>query len=60
MSEFVPRGLLEPSSWSSMTCSDENEIIPNGRMKCSAKNRVKVGSLMAKPPHSQVVIVVPR
>lgn len=35
-------------------------MIPNGRIKCSAKNRVSVGSLIAKPPHSHVVIVVPR
>lgn len=43
-----------------MTCSDDSEIIPNGRIKCSAKNRVRVGSLIANPPHSQVVMVVPR
>jgi len=29
-------------------------------MKCKAKNRVSVGSLIANPPHSQVVIVPPR
>lgn len=29
-------------------------------MKCSAKNRVSVGSLIANPPHNHVVMVVPR
>lgn len=41
-------------------CSEDKEMIANGRMKCSAKNRVKVGSLIAKPPHNQVVSDVPR
>lgn len=36
------------------------EIIANGRMKCKAKNRVRVGSLMENPPQSQVVNVFPR
>lgn len=31
----------------------------NGRMKCKAKNRVSVGSLMEKPPQSQLVSIVP-
>lgn len=41
-------------------CNDDREIIANGRMKCSAKNRVRVGSLIANPPHNQVVMVAPR
>lgn len=60
MSGFVPSGLLDPSSWSRMICSDDIEMIANGRMKCSAKNRVRVGSLIANPPHNQVVKVVPK
>lgn len=43
-----------------MTWREESEIIPNGRIKCSAKNRVRVGSLIANPPHNQVVMVLPR
>lgn len=31
----------------------------NGRMKCRAKNRVKVGSLIENPPQSQLVSSVP-
>lgn len=41
-------------------CSEDKEMIANGRMKWSAKNRVRVGSLIANPPHSQVVRDVPR
>lgn len=40
--------------------TDDNEIIVNGRMKWRAKKRVSVGSLIEKPPHSQVVREVPR
>lgn len=60
ISGFVPSGLLEPSSCRRIMCSEERAIITNGRMKCRAKNRVSVGSLMAKPPHSQVVSDVPK
>lgn len=60
MSEFVPRGLLEPSLCSRRIWIEDKEMIANGRMKCRAKKRVNVGSLIAKPPHSQVVRVVPR
>lgn len=52
--------MLDPSSCRRITCKDDREIIPNGRMKCNAKNRVRVGSLIANPPQSQVVIVFPR
>lgn len=57
---LVPRGLLEPSSWSKITCNEDSEMIANGKIKCSAKNRVRVGSLIANPPQSQVVSDVPR
>lgn len=60
MSGLVPSGLLDPSSCSRMMCNDDKEIIANGKMKCNAKNRVRVGSLIAKPPHNQVVSVVPK
>lgn len=41
-------------------CSEDNEMIANGKIKCSAKNRVRVGSLIANPPHNQVVSDVPK
>lgn len=31
----------------------------NGRMKCKAKKRVRVGSLIENPPQSQLVNSVP-
>lgn len=39
---------------------EDIEMMVNGRMKWRAKNRVSVGSLIAKPPHSHVVRVVPK
>lgn len=39
---------------------EDIEMMANGRIKCRAKKRVSVGSLIAKPPHSHVVRVVPR
>lgn len=59
MSEFVPNGLLDPSVCRSMMWIEDIEIIVNGRIKWRAKNRVRVGSLIEKPPQSQVVSVVP-
>lgn len=59
MSEFVPRGLLEPSVCRSIMWIEDIEIMVNGRIKWRAKNRVRVGSLIENPPHSQVVKVVP-
>lgn len=60
MSEFVPRGLLEPSVWRSMMWIDDREIMMNGRIKWRAKNRVNVGSLIENPPQSHVVSVSPK
>lgn len=34
-------------------------MMANGRMKWMAKNRVRVGSLIEKPPHNHVVKIVP-
>lgn len=60
ISEFVPNGLLEPSVCRSMMWIEEVEMIVNGRIKCRAKNRVRVGSLIENPPQSHVVRVFPR
>lgn len=60
MSELVPNGLLEPSVCSSMMCTEDSEIMMKGRIKCRAKNRVRVGSLIENPPQSQVVRLFPR
>lgn len=60
ISELVPRGLLEPSLCSRMICTEDSEMMINGRIKCRAKNRVRVGSLIENPPQSHVVSVIPR
>lgn len=60
MSEFVPSGLVEPFVCRSIICREDNEIMTNGRIKCRAKNRVRVGSLIENPPQNQVVSIFPK
>lgn len=60
MSGLVPSGLFEPSLCNRIMWIEDSEMIINGRIKCRAKNRVRVGLSIENPPHNHVVKMVPR
>lgn len=58
-SEGMPSGLFEPVSWSRVRWTRVSPAITNGRRKCRAKNRVRVGLSTEKPPHAHSTSVWP-
>lgn len=51
-SEEIPQGLFDPVSCRNSKCTIVRATIPNGRMKCRVKNRIRVGLSMAGPPQT--------
>ena len=49
-SEEIPQGLFGPVSCRNSKGTIVRATIPNGRMKCRVKNRIRVGLSMAGPP----------
>lgn len=49
-SEEIPQGLFDPVSCKNSRCTAVRAIMPNGRVKCRVKNRIRVGLSMAGPP----------
>ena len=49
-----------PGTCSAQMCRPTTPAIMNGIRKWSAKKRFRVGLSTANPPHSQVVMAVPR
>lgn len=56
----MPRGLLDPVWWRNRKCAAVAPTIMNGRMKCRAKNRLRVALSTAKPPQIHSTRVFPR
>lgn len=50
VSEFRPRGLLEPVSWRNRRCSMVMAAMTKGRRKWKAKKRVRVALSTENPP----------
>lgn len=56
---FVPKGLFDPVWWRNIRCKITKNRTINGRIKCKAKNRFKVGLSTANPPQIQNTIMFP-
>lgn len=61
LSQFdgMPRGLFDPDSWRKVRWMITRLVIMNGRRKCRAKNRVKVGLSTENPPQAHSTSVCP-
>lgn len=55
----MPSGLLEPDSWRNVRWINTRPVITNGRRKCRAKNRVRVGLSTENPPQAHSTRVWP-
>ena len=57
--DLVPKGFDDPVLWRKIRWATANIEMTNGRMKWSAKNRVRVGFLTPNPPHIHSTNILP-
>lgn len=56
---MIPKGLFDPDSCRKVRWMRTRPVIINGRRKCKAKNRVRVGLSTENPPQAHSTRVCP-
>lgn len=56
---WIPKGLEEPTRCNSNKWINARPAIAKGRIKCSAKKRVRVAEVTEKPPQIQITNASP-
>ena len=52
--EHMPNGFVDPETCNNNKCKADTPNNNCGNIKCSTKNRLRVGLLTEKPPHIQL------